>query len=131
MLTAQRELMEPTRRRPQLVIKARRSQEIDTQDVANKTNKSEAAQAGKKAGDDLTKILPKGGAQAEIKTEQTVGLWNLRNRVQSLIDKALDMIDVRTHEQGGEASPSDSKHHRAGAPQPAEVDYYQNERFTN
>jgi hypothetical protein len=53
MLTAQRELTEKERVKNQGTLKAQRSQEMDTQDVAKKTNTSEAARAFKKAQSDL------------------------------------------------------------------------------
>ena len=52
MLTAQRELNEKERLKIQGTLKARRSQEVDTQDVAKKTDKSEAARTAKKLSKD-------------------------------------------------------------------------------
>lgn len=65
MLTAQRELAEKERVKNQGTLKAQRSQEMDTQDVAKKTNTSEAARAFKKAQSDLR------SAKAEEKLAET------------------------------------------------------------
>lgn len=49
MLSSRRELYEKEKMKQQGIIKARRNQENDTQDVAKKTNTSEAARTAKKA----------------------------------------------------------------------------------
>ncbi len=60
MLTARRELFEKEKLKQQGTIKAKRNQENDTQDVAKKTNTSEAARTAVKASRDASL------AQAEI-----------------------------------------------------------------
>jgi hypothetical protein len=73
MLTAQRELNEKQRMIIQGVLKARRSQEQDTQDVAKKTDKSEAERTVKKASKDASLADAEAKLASSQKKTATIG----------------------------------------------------------